>query len=75
MQIRSYECAYLIPAMAVFSTLAAAAWLPAVPAASVERVLALFQNNEPEKAQIPDTLFLSKSESALLPHWAPWGFP
>ena len=61
--------------MTVLSILAAAAWLPAAPAANVERVLALFQNNEPEKAQIPDTLFLSRSESALLPHWAPWGFP
>ena len=61
--------------MTVLSILAAAAWLPAAPAANVERVLALFQNNEPEKAQIPDTLFLPRSDSALLSHWAPWGFP
>ena len=61
--------------MAVLSLLAAAAWLPAFPAANAERVLALFRNHGPEQSRIPDTLFLSQNESALLPHYAPWDFP
>ncbi len=55
--------------------IAAAAWLPAPPAANAERALALFRSDDPEQTRIPDTLFLPKSESALLPHYAPWGFP